>query len=74
MRGHRGPQERGVTWIPVMVRDVAQDRERLDGLRELASSGAVTLRVAGTYPAEDAAQAHARLEKGGTRGRLVLLF
>jgi NADPH:quinone reductase len=74
VRGHRGPQERGVSWVPVMVRDIAQDRGRLDGLRELASSGAVTLRVAGTYPAADAAQAHARLEAGGTRGRLVLLF
>lgn len=74
VRGHRGPQERGITWHPVRVRDIAQDRERLDALRVLAESGAVTLRVADTYPAERAAEAHARLEAGGVRGRLVLTF
>jgi NADPH2:quinone reductase len=34
----------------------------------------VTLRVAGTYPPEDAGAAQARLEAGGTRGRLVIEF
>jgi NADPH:quinone reductase len=34
----------------------------------------VTLRVAGTYPAEQAAEAHRRFEAGGVRGRLVLVF
>jgi NADPH:quinone reductase-like Zn-dependent oxidoreductase len=74
VRGHRGPEERGITWHPVLVREVAEDRERLDGLRVLAGSGAVTLRVADTYPAERAAEAQARLERGGVRGRLVLTF
>jgi NADPH:quinone reductase-like Zn-dependent oxidoreductase len=32
----------------------------------------MTLRVAQTYDLRDAARAHARLEKGGVRGRLVL--
>lgn len=74
VRGHRGPQERGISWHPVSVRDVARDRGRLDALRALAESGAVTLRVADIYPAERAAEAHARLEAGGVRGRLVLTF
>ncbi|MGF6887931.1 D-arabinose 1-dehydrogenase-like Zn-dependent alcohol dehydrogenase [Nocardia sp. GAS34] len=33
----------------------------------------LTLRVAGTLPLERAAEAHERLEKGGLRGRLVLV-
>ncbi|MDX6315879.1 MAG: hypothetical protein QOF44_5343, partial [Streptomyces sp.] len=37
-----------------------------------ATSGALTLRVARTYPLEEAAQAHGRLAEGGLRGRLVL--
>ncbi|GAA2891249.1 NADP-dependent oxidoreductase [Pseudonocardia halophobica] len=74
VRGYRGPEERGITWHPVWVRDIAEDRERLDALRVLAESGAVTLRVAATYPAERAPEAHARLQEGGTRGRLVLEF
>jgi NADPH:quinone reductase-like Zn-dependent oxidoreductase len=39
----------------------------------LAEQGKLTLRVAQTYPLQDVALAHARLEKGGVRGRLVLV-
>jgi len=34
----------------------------------------VTLRVARTFPAEQASEAHRLLEAGGTRGRFVLEF
>ncbi|WP_308011212.1 MULTISPECIES: zinc-binding dehydrogenase [unclassified Saccharopolyspora] len=34
----------------------------------------LTLRLARTYPAGEAAQAHRALEAGGVRGRLVLEF
>jgi NADPH:quinone reductase len=74
VRWHSGAEERGITWHPVVVREVARDREKLDALRVLAESGAVTLRVAATYPADRASEAHDRLEAGGTRGRLVLEF
>lgn len=74
VRGYTGPTERAITWHPVMVRDYARGRTRLERLREQAESGAVTLRVADTLPAERAAEAHRRLEKGGVRGRLVLTF
>ena len=74
VRGHTGPAERAVTWHPVMVRDYARGRARLERLREQAEAGAVTLRVADALPAERAAEAHRRLEKGGVRGRLVLTF
>lgn len=74
VRGHEGPRERGITWHPVWVVAVTRDRGRLDALRLLAESGGLTTRVADTYPAEQAARAHTRLEAGGVRGRLVLTF
>ena len=37
-------------------------------------TGSSTLRVAETYAPEQAAQAHRRLEAGGTRGRCVIVF
>ena len=43
-------------------------------LARLAAAGRLTLRVARTLPAEFVAQAHALLEAGGVRGRLVLTF
>jgi NADPH:quinone reductase-like Zn-dependent oxidoreductase len=74
LRGHTGPQERGITWHPVLVRNVATDHAALDALRRQAEEGALTPRVADTIPAEKAAEAHRRLEAGGVRGRLVLTF
>lgn len=74
VRGYTGPEVRGISWHPVMVRDYAQGRARLERLREQTESGALTPRVADTLPAERAPEAHHRLEKGGVRGRLVLTF
>ncbi len=39
-----------------------------------ADAGLLTLRVADVLPASEAARAHALLEAGGIRGRLVLDF
>jgi NADPH2:quinone reductase len=36
--------------------------------------GLITLRVAGVFPAAEAADAHRALEAGGVRGRLTLDF
>lgn len=74
VRGYTGPQDRGITWHPVLVREVATDHAALDTLRRQAEEGVLTLRVADTIPAEKAAEAHRRLEAGGVRGRLVLTF
>lgn len=74
LRGFTGQAERGVTFHPVLVRSYAREQAKLDRLRQLAEDGQLTLRVAGTFPAEQAAQAHRILEAGGTRGRLVLEF
>ncbi|MFD4586842.1 NADP-dependent oxidoreductase [Streptomyces sp. NPDC058423] len=56
------------------VPDYLGDRSRLDRLREQTESGELTLRVARTFPAEQAAEAHRLMEAGGVRGRLVLEF
>lgn len=67
-------QRNGVRVVPVRV-DLAPDpNPALSRLRELAQSGALSLRVADELPAIDAAVAHRRLEAGGLRGRQVLRF
>ena len=57
-----------------MVRTYDHRADLLDQLREQTEAGLLTLRVAATYPMEQAAEAHRRLEAGGTRGRCVILF
>lgn len=63
------PSQRGIRVDSVMVRS---DGSRLHKLAKLAESGGLALRVAGTYPLEQAAAAHERFGQGGLRGRLVL--
>ena len=74
LRGYRGAEDRGITFHPVFVRNYAREQVKLDRLRQLAEEGRVTLRVAAVLPADQAPDAHRRLEAGGTRGRLVLEF
>lgn len=63
------PPIRGTT---VVVAEVLADASRLAELSALADAGRLSLRVNDTLPLADAAAAHARLEAGGLRGRLVL--
>lgn len=72
VRGWEGDGSRGLRVTPVWVREAARCRPALEQLRALASAGDLTLRVADVLPAEQAAEAHERLEAGGVRGRLVL--
>jgi NADPH:quinone reductase-like Zn-dependent oxidoreductase len=74
VRGYRGDGRRGLRVMPAWVRDYAQEASKLDELREAVEKGVLTLRVAATFPAAEAAEAHRRLEAGGVRGRLVLTF
>lgn len=53
--------------------EVSADGTRLAELVRLLDEGVLTTRVAETYALEDAAKAHARLDEGGVRGRLVLV-
>jgi NADPH:quinone reductase len=58
----------------VMVGTVLQRTDWLWQLRELAERGVLALRVADTYPPEQAAEAERRMEAGGLRGRAVIVF
>jgi NADPH2:quinone reductase len=74
VRNYQGDGRRGVRVFPVLGQDLAEDREALERLRQLAEDGAITLRVAQTFPADQASEAHRLLQRGGVRGRLVLVF
>ena len=74
VRGFLGAPQRDIHFTATMVRSYAQEFEKLDRLRQQVDAGKITLRVAAVYPPERAANAHRRLEAGGTRGRLVIQF
>jgi len=74
VRGFVGQPQRGIRFTQTWVRQYDCEYEKLDRLRQQAEAGILTLRVADTYPPERAWEAHRRLEAGGTRGRLVIVF
>ncbi|MFC9502951.1 NADP-dependent oxidoreductase [Streptomyces sp. NPDC057002] len=74
LRGFDGPGERNIAFEPVVVFRYARERAKLDRLRQQVEEGLITLRVAKTFPAEQAAEAHRLLGAGGVRGRLILTF
>jgi NADPH2:quinone reductase len=74
VRGWGGPSERGIAIHPVAVARFAEETAALSRLVGQAEDGTLALRVAEVLPAEEAAEAHRRLEAGGVRGRLVLDF
>ncbi|MBO4257459.1 NADP-dependent oxidoreductase [Streptomyces griseorubiginosus] len=74
LRGYDGPGERGIVYQPIVVFRYAREHAKLDRLRQQAEDGRIILRVARTFPAEQAAEAHRLLAAGGVRGRLVLTF
>lgn len=73
-KGFTGDTDRGVSWFPVFVYDRIRDTAALTRLRDQAESGVLTLRVVGSYPLEQVAEAHRLIEEGGVRGRPVLVF
>ncbi|MBO0692862.1 MAG: NADP-dependent oxidoreductase [Acidimicrobiaceae bacterium] len=74
VRPFQGETERGITVHRVAVSDYAKNSAALDRLRELVEQGAVTLRVAETFPPEKAGEAQEKLAAGGVRGRMVITF
>ena len=74
VRGWRGNGERDIQFHVTWVFEYDRRADLLDRLREQVEEGAVTLRVAAMYPAEQAAETHRRLKQGGTRGRFVITF
>ncbi len=83
-----GEAERGIELHGIQVATVLERTDWLDELRRLASGGglqptggalqptggALQLRVAASYPPEEAAEAHRRMEAGGLRGRALIVF
>ena len=74
VRGFLGAPQRDIHFTATLVRGYVEEFEKLDRLRRQVGDGVLTLRVAEIYPPERAAEAHRRLEAGGTRGRLVIQF
>jgi len=74
VRGFSGETQLGIVIHPVWVRTYVKEQAKLDRLRQQVEEGAVALRVARTFPPEQAGKAHRLLETGGTRGRLVIEF
>jgi len=74
VRGFLGEPQRDINFTATMVGSYAHEWEKLDRLRQQVENGELTLRVAEVYPPEKAADAHRRLEAGGTRGRLIIGF
>lgn len=72
VRAYEGEPQRDITFHTIWISEYATAGEKLDELRDLAEKGAITLRVARTFAADDAHEAHRLLEAGGVRGRLVI--
>ncbi|MFE2140890.1 NADP-dependent oxidoreductase [Streptomyces sp. NPDC059456] len=58
--------------VGVDVYGVRIDAPMLDALARRVEEGQLTLRISEVLPFEDAARAHALLEAGGTRGKILL--
>lgn len=67
-------RRRSLRKFPAYVPEYMGDRSRLDALRSQVEAGSLTLRIAGAFPADRAAEAHRLIEAGGVRGRIVLEF
>ncbi|KNC17736.1 alcohol dehydrogenase [Arthrobacter sp. RIT-PI-e] len=74
VRGWKGEPARGIRFEAVWVFSEYHSHDKLDGLRRAVEGGVLTPRVADVLPAEDAPEAHRRMEAGGVRGRIVLTF
>jgi NADPH:quinone reductase len=74
VRAFAGEVDRGISTEVISVRAYSAESEKLRSLARLVEKGALSLRVAETFAPDRAAEAHARLEASGIRGRLVLAF
>jgi len=74
IRAWDGPTERHITLHRIQSPAFATNTALLDQLVRQVEQGILTLRVADVLPADQAVDAHRRLEAGGVRGRLVLDF
>jgi NADPH:quinone reductase-like Zn-dependent oxidoreductase len=66
--------EQGVHVRRVQIADVIERTGWLEELAALTAEGLLALRVAETFPPEQAADAHRLMERGGLRGRALIIF
>ena len=74
VRGFKGDAQRNISFTVTMVFSYRREHAKLDELRRQTEDGLITMRVAKTFPADQAAEAHRALEAGGARGRQVIEF
>jgi NADPH:quinone reductase len=74
VRAFEGEPERGIQVQQVRVSDYARNQVALGRLADMVASGDLTLRVAETFPPDRAAEAQEKLNAGGVRGRLLIVF
>jgi NADPH:quinone reductase-like Zn-dependent oxidoreductase len=74
LRRWKGEPTRGIRYQAAWVPDEYRAQAKLDALRQAVEDGELTPRVAEVLPAADAERAHRRVEAGGIRGRIVLVF
>lgn len=74
LRRWKGEPTRDIRYEAAWVYDDYRSPGKLDAIRRAVEDGDLTPRVAAVLPAEQAAEAHRRVEAGGTRGRIVLTF
>lgn len=72
--GKESNLDRGIRAVHVNVRNRVTDHAAIAQIGQLVESGLLPLRVAGVFPAAEAATAHERFDAGGLRGRLILEF
>jgi NADPH2:quinone reductase len=72
--GFEGEPQRGIRFSKTFVALYDGKFDKLDRLRQQAENGTLSLRLAATYPKEQASEAHKRFEAGGIKGRLVIEF
>ena len=74
VRYWEGTGERDIKFHSTSVSDYFQRSDLLNELSKQVEEGILTLRVAETFSAEQATEAHKKLEAGGIRGRCVILL
>ena len=74
VRGFKGEPQRDIDFTATWVTAYDCKKDKLETLCEQTESGILALRVADSVTMENAAEAHKKLEAGGTRGRMVIEF
>jgi NADPH:quinone reductase-like Zn-dependent oxidoreductase len=74
VRGFKGEPQRDIDFTATWVTAYDCKKDKLENLCKQAESGVLTLRVADSVKMENAAEAHKKLEAGGTRGRMIIEF